>query len=399
MSLSVWLRIGVVSVLIAGAAVAVHGQDLCADPTDAAFRGCLRDLANYGSWMIVPAREASAGELQQAIDEIYKDVQEEWTGPLRGRVHVRSLYVYLPLLIALYAGAILIVSRVIRPRLPSNGPPNWRTEKAFIVFGLLLALMGILIERTIAYSRMNDDYEFVQKTVQRFVHLRSPQQLANATTNPCETYFSDDSALVAMCQQDWAAQARSRLSRLIGTRLTSQSLLAGTIRIGESCSVAGPPPAWWNTPGDQTERLLKLGCEVYRAGNSSVRFEHLTGLGDLPQWLAGGGAESTVLRLEDIFAVQAAGGGSAVYRQKVTSLVGPEAYADYRQRFLATSWRLGGAAAIVLIAAALLLYYARRAELQSGSRLWGRAHVRIAMAIVIVGVALCLMDISLFVLS
>ena len=401
MSFRMWLRSWVIFVLFFGVSVVASGQnqDLCADPVDSEFRGCLGELANYGSWMIVPGREAPPGELQQAVDEIYKDVQEEWTGPLRLRVHVRLLYVYLPLMLVLYIASVLLASRLVRPQLPSNGSPRWRFEKLVIILGLLLAIGIILTERTITYVRMNEDYGLAQKTMQRFVHLRSPQQLANATTNPCEAYFNDDDSLVAMCKQDWAAQARSHLSRLIGTRLTSKPLLAKTIRIGEACGAVGSPPGWWSPAGDQTERLLKLGCEVYRSGDSSVRFEHLVGLGDLSAWLRGGGREPAVLRLEDIFAVQNAGGGGAIYRQKITSLVGPEAYADYRQTFLATSWLFGGGAAAALIAIAFFLYYSRRAELHSGSRLWATARIRCATAIGVISIALCVLAIYRIVLS
>jgi hypothetical protein len=400
MSLRVWLRIGAVVVLTLCTSTTGNAQpqELCEDVADAEFRGCLGALAEYGSWMIVPGREVPPGELQQAIDQIYKSVQEEWTGPLRRRVHVRPLYVYLPLLLALYVAAILVTSRLVRPHFPSNGPPLWRVEKMAIIGGLLFSLGIIFGERAIAYARMNEDYVLVQKTVQRFVHLRSPRQLANATTNPCEVYFSDDDSLVGICKQDWAAQARSGLSRLIGTRLTSKPLLKQTVHIGQACGSVGVLPAWWSQTGDQSERLMKLGCEVYRSGDSSVRFEHFMGLGGLSSWLRGGG-ESTDLRLEDIFAVQNVGGGGAVYRQKITALVGSEAYADYRQHFLAESWKLGGGAAVVLVFVAFLLYYARRAELHSGSRSWARLRIYCANGVVLLAMALGLLAISRLILS
>ena len=114
----------------------------------------------------------------------------------------------------------------------------------------------------------------------------------------------------------------------------------------------------------------KLDCPVFHAGSSSVKARELAGIADLRAWVLGK-TPGAVLKLEDAFHVQTAGGGRAVYQEKVTNLIGGAKFEEYRSDFRSTSWRWVASGVVLLAGLGLLLYYSRREELVGGSAKWG----------------------------
>lgn len=368
-------------------------SDVCQDSADRPFRNCLTEIGRYTAWMVVPGAEVVPGELQQAIDDTYKALQQEWTGPLRLRTHVKLLYYIPPALLLLYLLAIFAISHYLPPSFVATGNPRWTTEKVVIIGGALAIILALAVERTLSYQRMSTQYDVVSAVVTRFVHLRSPAELARATTNPCDAFFKDNDLLSAMCKEDWAQQARISLAPLLRSKFVDQALIRDAVSIGKVCSNAGPPPAWWDSPSaDPGEKAMKMDCAIFQGGQSSVRTKDLAPLSDLRKWLTSSDA-SAVLKVEDAFSVQTVGGGLSVYREKVRALIGADIYREYKSEFQRTSFRLFGLYAVAFVLSAGFLYYSRHQELVVGSGAWGKgrrigllASVLIATVVTLIGV-------------
>jgi hypothetical protein len=342
-------------------------SEFCEEGADRQFAACLHELGAYTAWMVVPSTDnALPGDLQKAIDEVYTSVQEEWTGPLRAQVHVKWMYVYVPASILLYALLVAFVTWRFRPIIRTTGP-RWTIEKATIIGGAAVLSILLVCERIVAYDRMNAQYEMIPRAITHLVHLNPPEQLANATGNPCEVRYKDDDLALSLCGEDWARKAR--VSPIIRNSLTRESVLRGTMPVGRACAAVVQVPLWWDSAGavEPGERAMKMSCPVYK----NVKAKDLSFLTDMRKWLFGTGGGQRVLKLEDAFNVQTPGGGGSVYREKVHILIDDQGYKAYREEFLRRSWPWTTAGVVLLIVIAGLLYHARRQELQYGSAAWG----------------------------
>ena len=72
-----WL--GVVRALLVAVGVLLNSplfaqENVCQAPADKALFACLRQLAEYTSWMVVPNNSVAPGKLHQAIDDAVKDL-------------------------------------------------------------------------------------------------------------------------------------------------------------------------------------------------------------------------------------------------------------------------------------------------------------------------------------
>jgi len=369
--------------------------DYCQDPVDQPFMKCLGEVAKYTSWMVVPGKDPNPGELQQAIDGIYKTLQEEWSGPIRSRTHVKWMYLLIPIVLLAYIGMVAFVGHRFPPLLQSSGP-HWKAEKLAIIVGAIAFSVVLLGERVWSFERMSAAYDVIPRITTRLLHLRPPSELVRATGNPCEVVYSngDVDLMLGFCGEEWAHNARVALSDLIHSTFTKQSLLQGSAAIGQACSNVPRVPDWWDSPSaDLSERLMKRSCQIHTGqNNSAVTVENLSGLsGDLRKWLVGPYTGSPTLKLEDAFTVQTAGGGRSVYQAKVQKLIGPDGYRDYKAQFLATSWPWIAVGITLLLAMAVFLYEARRQELVVGSKQWGLIRRRgITAALVIGALATCI---------
>ena len=236
-----------------------QGTDVCESPDDKPWTGCLTEIAKYTAWMVVPSTDVSPGDLQSAIDGIYGDLQQEWTGPLRSRTHVRWLFLMVPGGLLAYLIIIFVVSRLFPPRFPPGGDPIWTAEKLMIVLAGLIICCVWIAERMYSYEEMNAQYRIVSDAITPFIHLRAPAQLANATSNPCEAIYKDSDLLLGLCRQEWASGARLALGRLLKSRFAKESLLQSLIAIGRRCQNVQIPKWWDSGYADEGERVMKLG--------------------------------------------------------------------------------------------------------------------------------------------
>lgn len=376
-------------------------DDICQEPADKPFRACLSEIARYTTWMVTPGADVARGELQQALDDVYRSVQEEWTGPLRARTYLKWIYVLIPSVVLLYVVAVFWAPKIFPPLLPPGEQPKWTGEKLVIVLGSLAAMTVLVGERIVTYRSMNAQYALIPEAIGRFVHLRPPAELASATVNPCEVVFKNSDLLLGLCSEDWARQARMSLARLIHSTFAKPSLLQSPIAIGSACQKVSRVPQWWDPAGqaEPGERVMKLDCQVYQSGSSSVSGRDLAVLAELPKWLSGSGPTVPALKLENAFRVQTAGGGSDVYREKVQALVGSDSYRGYREQYQRASWRWIGSTVGFLFAITVFLYFSRQQELVGGSSQWGQVRRALLFILICLSFASIVGSVSLITLS
>lgn len=351
------------TVLMTMGATASAQSTFCteAEAADPTFFSCMHSVADYTQWMVAPNREAQKGKLNQAIDQLYEDLQNDWTGPLSDQRYVRRLYILIPALLGLYLLALYLIIRYSNPPADFRGPPKWGLEKLFI-FGLAIVCIGIVVgERVYTYTRMEREYQLVPSAIERFIHVRPPAQLANATGRECETLFQDNDVLLARCKARWANQSEVRQTRLLTSSFTDPELVRGLINIGTTCRQARVPE-WIARPDALQE--VRMECPLLSSGDSVVTLGNLRDLySGLPRWLMP--QDGGLLHLENAFHVSDTGGG-LVYQQRVEALLGREVYKDYRRRFLETSAFWGAGLFLFLIVGAFGTYTLRRRQLEEG---------------------------------
>lgn len=362
-----------VFLLSSGSFARAQGESICDDPGDQQFKTCLSEIAKYTSWMVVPGPDnASRGDLQGAIEDVYSKVQGEWTGPLKSRTHVKWLYVSIPVALTLYLLLVWTTPRYFRPVFPPGGRPRWRAEKIAIIGGAVLFAALLIAENFYFRQKMIDQYDNIPGATEAFIHLRQPAELIQASTDPCAGAYHVDNLLLGKCQKQYADKARDTLGLLLNTSFASPALSAGSIAIGHACKDV-PVPAWWEStdPGVRDE---KLNCEV----SPGIKFDDLQGLRGVSQWIQG----TSGLTLEDIFNVQT--GGRSGYREKAQILLRTDAYDDYVEQFSWASWPWIGLALILFLIFGVALYSWRKRVLEDGSARWKQVR-KSALSIALVG--------------
>jgi hypothetical protein len=354
-------------VFLGSTAVAQEYTSICNDPGDRALFSCFHEIAAYTNWMVVRNNAAVEGKLQQAVNTLYKGVQEQWTGPLRKRTYMRLLYVLAPTLILIYFLLVLYIQRAYPPRVPPGGRAQWGAEKLAIV-GLPIVLLGALIgERVFTYYNMEKDYALLPKTIGAFVHVRTPGEVVNYTEKPCDLVYQENDILLARCMQDWADQSAREKQRFVLTSgFTDPELLRSLIRVGEACQEAERLPYWFNNKSGTFE--VKMDCPVFADNEAGVTLGHFRGLFDeLQSWLSGSGT----LTLENAFGVRSTT-GDLVYRDKVQSLIGTDKDRTHREQFARESAVWIGICFLLFVTAAGSIYVCRREQLEGGSAGHGR---------------------------
>lgn len=336
--------------------------------------------------MVVPSDTAPKHTLQLAIDGLYKDVQQDWTGPLRSRTYLRRAYILGPLAILLFAALIILVRRLSPPVLHAMAEPTWRPEQVAIVAGVLIIVVFFIAERFITYDRMTSDYKLVNEAVKPFVHLDFPAVLVNYTSNPCDLAWGSNPALLAQCKEDFARGAQQKATRVKTSHFTDPLLLRELIALGRNCNRV-TLPAWWADRASN-EGLYQAGldCELLRVNGDVVAIRNLAVAPALVPWLAGqAGRNVSRLELEGTFGVQSTG-GDPVYKRKVAELLGD--FASYKQQYIVNSVGVLLPAAVVAVLLAIFLWSTRHRELIGGSRRsakWHRLATTSALSIGLMG--------------
>jgi len=280
------------------------------------------------------------------------------------------VYVLVPAVLLVYYLVVVGVRKYFPPVLPADGPPRWRVEQLAIIAGACGLIVVLGGERWLTYHAMKREYDLLQRAPERFVHIPTPKALVNLISKPCDLWGDIDIVLASRCQEDWNRGAPLKSSRLLTSSFTDPALIKSLSAIGTVCDKVAPLPTWFKASGSGLF-AVKMECPVFEAGEGVVTVGALQEwFSALRKWLDPQEPPST-LALENAFKGKDLA-GEVVYRRKVETLIGPDAYRGYREQFVQSSLPWVGLGVVLLLLSMGTSLYWRTQELNKGSARLGQ---------------------------
>ncbi|HEV7488087.1 MAG TPA: hypothetical protein VGQ65_20635 [Thermoanaerobaculia bacterium] len=362
----------VVALLALGAPLAAQ-ESVCADPVDKPCLDCLTQVAQYTSGMVIPNRAGAPARLQAAIDNAYKDAQNDWSGPLRERTWIRNAYFEGIIAILALLSVVAFLRVFVRPRFWPDRPPSWTAERVTILVTLLTLTLAISGERWLMWNAMLASSDKLADAVRPFVHLRPPSVSANTESNPCSQYWSETDAMLQQCDQDWKRAAGLAKVRFKESHFTNPELLADLTAVGSSCLNVTLPLWWTNSSVDPGRYAVGSRCILTQNGNDTVMFKDIASLPTLSKWLSSAGTQSASLELEPLLRRTNTSGGN-IYQTKINRLLGTDGFRYYKDNYKWNTAVWCGLPLLVMCTFVAFITIGRYKELVNGSLRWAKAN-------------------------